>query len=172
MRRKLMGLTVAAVVMFATIGLRAQTKPNFAGKWTLVPDKTQIGGNGGCPGAGRGFGPEFTAAQTAARLTIQRMQGGTPATLVYNLDGSESKNKAGARQGGGDAISKASWNANKLAINTTSVIDTGGGDVPMVTMKTTHVLSLDPSGLLTIATTVTCNGSAPGTTTTVYKKGM
>jgi hypothetical protein len=40
----------------------------------------------------------------------------------------------------------------------------------MVTMKTTHRLSLDASGVLNIVT-MTCNGSAPGTTTTAYKKG-
>jgi hypothetical protein len=41
----------------------------------------------------------------------------------------------------------------------------------MVTMKTTHRLSLDASGVLNIVTTMTCNGSARGTTTTAYKKG-
>jgi len=41
----------------------------------------------------------------------------------------------------------------------------------MATMKTTHRLSLDASGVLNIVTTMTCNGSAPGTTTTAYKKG-
>jgi hypothetical protein len=41
----------------------------------------------------------------------------------------------------------------------------------MVTMKTTHRLWLDASGVLYIVTTMTCNGSAPGTTSTAYKKG-
>jgi hypothetical protein len=58
-----------------------------------------------------------------------------------------------------------------LTLSTTSVSDTGGGDVSMVTIKTTHWLSLDASGVLSIVTTTTCNGSAPGTTTTAYKKG-
>jgi hypothetical protein len=40
----------------------------------------------------------------------------------------------------------------------------------MVAMKTTHRLSLNASGVLTIVTTMTCNGSAPGMTTTAYKK--
>lgn len=57
-----------------------------------------------------------------------------------------------------------------LTLSTTNVFDTGGGDVPMVTMKTTHRLSLDASGPLNIVTT-TWNGSAPGTTSTAYKKG-
>ena len=42
----------------------------------------------------------------------------------------------------------------------------------MVTMKTTHRLSLDASGVLSIVTTMTCNGSAPGTTTTAYERGV
>jgi hypothetical protein len=37
--------------------------------------------------------------------------------------------------------------------------------------KTTHRLSLDASGVLNIVTTMTCNSSAPGTTSTAYKKG-
>jgi hypothetical protein len=41
----------------------------------------------------------------------------------------------------------------------------------MITMKTTHRLSLDASGVLNIVTTMTCNSSAPGTTSTAYKKG-
>jgi len=41
----------------------------------------------------------------------------------------------------------------------------------MITMKTTHRLSLDASGVLNIVTTMTCSGSAPGTTSTAYKKG-
>jgi len=41
----------------------------------------------------------------------------------------------------------------------------------MVTMKTTHRLALDASGVLNIVTTMTCNGSPPGRTSTAYKKG-
>jgi hypothetical protein len=58
-----------------------------------------------------------------------------------------------------------------LTLCTTSVFNTGGGDEPMTTMKTTHRLSLDASGVLNIVTTMTCNSSAPGTTSTAYKKG-
>jgi hypothetical protein len=36
----------------------------------------------------------------------------------------------------------------------------------MVAIKTTHRLSMDASGVLSIVTTMTCNGSAPGTRTT------
>lgn len=36
----------------------------------------------------------------------------------------------------------------------------------MVSMKTTHRLSLDASGVLNIVTTMTCNGGAPSTPTT------
>jgi hypothetical protein len=40
-----------------------------------------------------------------------------------------------------------------LTPSTTGVVDTGGGDVPMITMKPTHRLALDASGLLNIVTT-------------------
>jgi hypothetical protein len=166
--------SIAIAMMLSMSGPQAQTKPNFAGQWRLVPDKTQLGGNGGCPGIfdARGLGQEFSAAHTSTMLAIERMQGPpanqTRTTFKYKLDGSESTNQVPL---GGEAISTAAWNGQKLTIVTTSVFDTGGGDVRSVTMKTTQVLSLDSTGLLNVATTLGCRDHAPETSTVVYRKG-
>ena len=162
--------SIVVALMLSTISPQTQPTPTFTGRWTVIPDKTRLGGNGGCPGGARGLGQDFTAAQTSKVLTIERMQGPpanpTLTTSTYRLDGSESRNPMPA----GEAISKASWDGQKLTISTTSVFDTGGGDVPTVTMKTTQVLSLDTAGLLSVVTTVSCRNHAPETTTMIYKK--
>lgn len=163
--------SILVAVLLSAMSLHAQTKPDFAGKWIAVPDKTRSGGSGGCPPGARGLGEEFTLSHTPAVLAIKRMAGPiqaqTLATFTYKLDGSESRNEVS----GGEAISKASWNGQQLAIDTTTVFDTGGGDVATVTMKTTQVLSLDSTGLLNVLTTLSCRDNAPATTTMVYRKG-
>ena len=157
---------IVAVVTLLNIGPRAQQKPNFAGTWTAVPDRTPLGNHGGCPPALRGLGQQFTATHTSSTLTIERIEFRELMTYTFKLDGSESKN----RMTGGEATSKASWNRDKLTINTTSVFDTGGGDVSTVTMKSSQVLTLDPAGLLSVISTVSCRNNAPATNTMVYRK--
>src|SRR5262245_57801432 len=172
MNCRTLGSILIAGTFFGGSGL-VQAKPDFTGKWKLLPDRTHLGGNGGCPDIfdARGLGQEFTATQTAAALTIERMQG-PPANqkltqLRYTHDGSESTNRVPL---GGEASSKASWSGQKLAIGTISVFDTGGGDVAKVTMKTTQILSFDPTGLLSVATTLGCRDHVPETTTMVYRR--
>src|SRR5688572_29736937 len=79
---------VATVTLVA--GLAAQAKPDFSGKWTLVPDANAAaapapGGGGGGRGGGRGggggqfCGQECTVAQDGTSLTVTRT---TPAGEV------------------------------------------------------------------------------------------
>jgi hypothetical protein len=56
-------ITLAAILL--TTVASAQT-PNFAGKWTLVPDPAATGGMGG------GLGQEATITQDATSITIKR----------------------------------------------------------------------------------------------------
>jgi hypothetical protein len=66
MKCRIIGSIVVAVMLWTT-SPQAQTKPNFAGQWTLVPDKTQSGGSGGCPAFARGLGglaQEFTVTRS------------------------------------------------------------------------------------------------------------
>jgi hypothetical protein len=84
--------------------------------------------------------------------------------MRYRLTGSKNK------MTGGEATSKAMWNGDKLTITTTSVFDTGGGDVATVTMKSNQVLALEPTGLLSVVSTVSCRNNPPATNTMVYRK--
>src|SRR5690349_282412 len=122
MKRVCTVLSAAAVVMM-TVGVLAQAKPNFAGKWTLdaaaAPAGAPAGGGGGRGGGrgGGGWGMEPTITQDATTLTVEYMGGGqapAPVKLTYKLDGSESKNMMAGRGGQQEQVSKATWDGASL----------------------------------------------------------
>src|SRR5688572_17256674 len=95
-------VTAAAFVLATSVGMYAQAKPDFSGKWVMdapaaapaAPPADGGGGRGGGRGGGggAGFGQTFTAKQDAKMLTVERVQGDATVTAMYMLDGSESKN--------------------------------------------------------------------------------
>ncbi len=166
-------VTATALVLVAAVGLSAQARPDFSGKWVMDPaaaPAAPAGGGGGGRGGGRGggggagFGPEFTATQNASTLTISRMQGDQTITATYNLDGSESKNTVAGRGGQQEQVSKATWDGNKLVIVTT--LDLGGNAV-----EQRRVLSIEGGNLVVEQTAPGRGGGEPTTTKLVYKKG-
>jgi hypothetical protein len=126
--------TAAATALFVA-GLSAQGKPNFSGKWTMVPDPAAAaapapgggapGGGGGGRGGGRGgggggqfCGQECTITQDATTLTVTRTTQGGEQKAVYKLDGTESKNSQAGRGGETtEVVSKAMWEGNNIAIS-------------------------------------------------------
>ena len=163
MRRISALLSVAAVVLW-TVGVYAQAKPNFSGKWVREAPAGGAaagggGGGGGRGGGGGGFGMENTITQDAKALTIEYMGGGqnpAPVKLVFNLDGSESKNNMGR---GGDQVSKATWDGAKIVISTT----TQNGEVK-------RVISMEGANMVIETTAPGREGGAPTTNKAVYKK--
>jgi hypothetical protein len=158
MRRISALLGVAAVVLW-TVGAYAQAKPNFSGKWVREAPAGGAaaggGGGGGGRGGGGGWGMENTITQDAKTLTVEYTAGQNPVKLVYNLDGSESKNKVMGR--GGEAqevVSKAAWDGAKL------VITTG---------ESKRVVSMEGANLV-IETSGPGRDGQPQTTKAVYKK--
>jgi hypothetical protein len=164
----LTGLT--AVLLVA--GLSAQAKPDFSGKWTLVPDPNAAaapaggGGGGGGRGGGRGggggqfCGQECTITADATMLTVTRTTQNGEVKAMYKLDGSESKNAQAGRGGATtEVVSKAMWDGNKVTISTTR--DFGGNTV---TTKTTLSVA---GGELNVENE---GGQGPATTQK-YKKG-
>ncbi len=148
-------------------GVLAQATPNFAGKWTLVPDPgapaTGRGGRGG--GMMGGLGMEATIAQDAKTLTITRTTQAGEVKSVYNLDGSESTNTMTFGENSVQLVSTAKWNGAKLLITTSSNF---GGNA----FETTMSLSLDGGTLVVESTRPDFQGGgAPVTSKTIYKKG-
>src|SRR5687768_5772954 len=126
MRRISLLATAAATVLFVA-GLSAQAKPDFSGKWTLVPGDAAAapggGGGGGGRGGGRGgggggqfCGQECTITQDATTLTVTRTTQAGEQKAMYKLDGSESKNTQQGRGGATEVVSKAAWDGSKISI--------------------------------------------------------
>lgn len=90
-----------------------QEKPNFSGKWTLVPDP-------GAPKRTRGAdgNEELTVTQDAKTLTVEQMSGGdmpVPIKVVYALDEAETKQMVMRSQ----LVTKAAWEGNRLVLSVT-----------------------------------------------------
>jgi hypothetical protein len=125
---------------------------------------------------GGGLGQEATITQDAKTLTITRTTQAGETKTVYNLDGSDSKNELsfGGRAGGGGAAaaigpiistSKATWDATKLVITTSTNVN---GNV----INSGMTMSLDATGSLMVeATNPGRQGAAATTTKLTYKKG-
>lgn len=159
-------LSVTAVVALVIGGaiVSAQSKPNFAGKWTLIPDPNAAAGGGGRGrGMGGGLGQEFTATQDDKTLTVttNNPQMGEMKT-VYNLDGSETRNPLTFNGQTVDRVSKVKWEGAKLVITTT--ISFNGTPA-----ETTQSWTLDASGALVVESTSNFQGN-PMTTKATYKK--
>jgi polyisoprenoid-binding protein YceI len=150
--------TIVATLCLAAAA-SAQT-PNFAGKWTMVPDPAATGGMGG------GLGQEATITQDATSITIKRTTQMGEFTSTYKLDGSESKNTITIQGNSIDQLSTTKWDGGTLKVDTTMSFD---GNPVQVSMK----MSLDPSGTLLVESTRPDfqGGGAPITTKTTYKKG-
>lgn len=154
MTRVLTILTVAASITIAA----AQAPPNFAGKWTLVPDPNTPAGMGG-------LGQEANITQDASTLTITRTTQMGTFTSKYNLDGSESRNVLNFQGNSVDQLSTAKWDGGNLLVNTK--MDFGGNPVELK-----MVMSVDATGNLVVESTRPDfqGGGAPITTKMTYKK--
>jgi hypothetical protein len=172
MKKRITALLTGAVAVMLVAGIAAQAKPDFSGKWTIVPDPAAAaaaapagGGGGGGRGGGRGggggqfCGQECTITQDGTSLTVTRTTQAGETKAVYKLDGSESKNMQAGRGGQTEVVSKAAWDGNKVAISTTR--DFGGNSV---TTKT--VLSVTGGEM-----TVENEGGQGPATVQKYKKG-
>jgi hypothetical protein len=140
---------------------------SFAGSWTMVPDPNAAGGGGGGGGRGGGgmlLGQAATVTQDDKMLTITRTTQNGEVKMVYNLDGSDSKNMVAGRGGQTEQVSKAKWDGGKLMISTTLVMGEN-------TVTRTQTLALDGSGQLVVTSTGPGRGGEVMTTTQTYKKG-
>jgi len=151
---------VALTLVFSLVLSMAASaqSPNFAGKWTLVPDPAAQGGFGG-------LGESAIIKQDATTLTLTRTTQMGELTSVYKLDGSESKNTLSFQGNSIDQISKVKWDGGTLHVDTSMNFD---GNQVSVTMA----MSLDAAGNLVVVSTRPDfqGGGAPVTTKTSYKK--
>jgi hypothetical protein len=155
-----MSVRAVATLVIAGVSMSAQSKPSFAGKWTMVPESVAAAG---ATGRGGGLGMEFTAVQDDKTLTVttNSPQLGELKT-VYNLDGSESKNPLNFGGQTVDRVSKVKWDGAKLVI-TTSISFSGNVG------ESTQSWILEGTGNLVVETSSNVTGT-PTTSKATYKK--
>ena len=161
MRRNALVVGALSLVFAASIA-QAQDKPNFSGSWTVIadPNAAPTGGRGG----GGGLGQAATLTQDAKTLTVTRTTQNGEVKMVYNLDGSESKNMVQGRGGQTEQVSKAAWDGAKLVITTSFTMGENA-------VTRTQTMSLDASGQLVVTVSGPGRGGEVMTTTQTYKKG-
>ena len=160
--KRLLALTVTAAVLTSSLAVLAQTRPNFAGKWTLVPDPNAAAAGGRGRGMAGGLGQTFTATQDEKTLTVVSTTQMGEIKAVYNLDGSATKNPITLVGQTVERTSKVKWDGARLIV--TSISNFQGNAA-----ETTQVWSLDKSGSLTVESTNNFSGT-PTTTKALYKK--
>ena len=146
---------IAAAILAVAAGL-AQ-KPDFSGTWTIDPASAPAADGRGGGGGALGNGPA-TIKQTADALTIERTMGDARVTLIYKLDGTDSRNILMGRGGQpADSLSTVKWDGARLTIVTKQEMD---GQMS----ESTQVWTVEGS-TLTVETT-----NARGAQKRVYKK--
>jgi len=169
-------LVVCAVVAWSAIGVAAQARPDFAGRWTTDPDPAAQAGRGGPARGdmGSGWGPTITISQDATRLTVEyaffsRGDMQPPLRFAYALDGSETKNTVMMGHGMQTQASKTAWDGEKLVITTQHAFRDPAGKP--ATQQVTQTLSREsPTSLIVETTRAGVLGGPPTTTKTAYRR--
>jgi hypothetical protein len=145
-----------------TAGLTAQTKPNFAGTWTLDPEKSVMGGRqGGGGNRGGGTPAPMTITVEGQKLSVSQTRGETTVTTVYMLDGTASKNIQAGRQGGEptELVYTSKWEGPALV---TTIVAPNG--------TRTEKRWIEADGTMVVETTRTGQDGTPQVTKLVFKK--
>lgn len=133
MRRLVAMSFVLATV--AAVPVAAQSHPNFTGSWTLDASKSV--------GQMIPQSMELDVTHTDKTLSVTRHSvgpaGAKTTTLVYQLDGSTSKNTVGGNGMTVDLSSTTAWAGDTLVISTTAPTMQGG-------MQQTERWTLEPGG--------------------------
>ena len=115
-------LPVAAALLLIGGNAFAQAKPNFAGKWAILPDSAASAQQQGQPRGGAAMGglsEEATITQDDKTLSIARELTVGPMTSVFNLDGSETHQSLDIGNGNiVDLTLKSKWEGAKLLTST------------------------------------------------------
>lgn len=158
MRRLVSMLFVLATVAAGPVA--AQSHPDFTGKWVLDPSKSE--------GPTVPPSSELNVTQTEKSLTVVRNSPGPTgpmsSTLVFQLDGTPSKNTVGGNGMTVDLNSTTAWDGPALVIDTTAPQMQGG-------FKQTERWSVDESGkTLTVKGDIAVSGQTASVKLVFLKK--
>jgi len=160
-------LPIAALSLVGSTAF-AQAKPNFSGKWAILPDSSASAQQQGVPRGGAAMGGLSEAAtitQDDKTISIARELTVGPMTSVFNLDGSETHQSLDIGNGNVvDLTLKSKWEGSKLL--TSTWVNVQGQSFEIVLN-----LSLDDTGSLVSEHITPAMGNNPGGTEIAkYKK--
>lgn len=182
MRREA-SLCLAVAILLVPGSTSAETRPDFAGKWRLVPPADAPGvAMGSAPATlsahgtmGSGWGSDITLTQDATALTVEYTyfhprDVQPPFKLKYLLNGAESRNTLNMGRGPQEQVATAAWEGDTLVITTAhSFLNPQNGQT--MTSETRQALSLESATSLVIETTRSAvMGGKPSSTRSIYRK--
>ena len=139
-------------VALLTVGLTAQQKPDFSGRWVIL-----------APAEGAGSEQIVVHDLKANTLTLSHDSEGHGHKLVHKLDGTEHRNALASHGSEIVILSKAQWTGNQITINSVATYPDGKR------MESKHTWAIDASGQLIIEVTDTVDGKTT-TARAVHKK--
>ena len=132
----------AALAIVCVVGVSAQAKPNFAGKWKSDNSFSS-----------------WTITVEGSKMTVTRTVAGNPESIVYMLDGTPSNNPLEGAKGPIDKFYTSTWEGNVLVTTIT-----GASPNPVIERRW-----LEPDGTMRFNTTIVIQGkpqTSPGQTLT------
>jgi hypothetical protein len=149
-------LVATAFLLLFTAFASAQTKPNFAGKWSLADPSAADG---------RMIPATMAVTQDAKTITLVTVGQMGEVKTVFNLDGTPGKSPIEIQGMSIDRVTKSAWDGNKLVLTTVS-------DFQGQSFETKQVWTLNADGTLSVDATRPDfqGGGAPVTSKAVYKK--
>ena len=153
MRRALTSLALLVTLFAATAS--SQTKPNFAGKWTLTDPTT----------AAMMTPATLTVVHDEKTITLTTVGQMGEVKTVFNLDGTEAKSPIDVQGNRIERVTKAAWDGSRLALTTVA-------NFQGQSFETKQIWTLGADGTLTVDATRPDfqGGGAPVTSKSVYKK--
>jgi hypothetical protein len=147
-------LVAAIVTAVLATDAATQARPDFSGEWVIARANSGL------------LGEKFMARQDAKTLTLEISVAaiGRPVRVVYNLDGTESRNLNPSMTAGvadEPIFSRVSWDADKLVIQTR-----GSTLVNGKVQESKRVIWIDSEGLFTIER----SSEGQPTTRSVYRR--
>lgn len=160
-------LMSAAALLVASSTAFAQAKPNFSGKWTILPDSAPVQLQGVSRGGGEmgGLGELAVIVQDDKTLTVTRNGPLGELKSVFNLDGTETYGSVTVQGTAIPLTFKSRWDDKHLVTSTWANV----GQMIEIIL----VYSIDDKGNLVTEHTFPAMGAdqGGGTITTKYKKG-
>lgn len=159
----------AAALLLVGGSAFAQAKPNFAGRWVILPDSTSPAQQQGMPRGGAAMGglsEEALIEQDDKMLSIFRQLNFGPTKTVFTLDGSETRQSLDIGNGNMvDLTLTAKWEGARLHCSTWVNLQGQGFEIVLN-------LSLDEKGNLVSEhiTPAMGNNNPGGTEIAKYKK--